>query len=295
MHFRGPLQLKQFAAYAPFAPNAKKREASLAEDRQHSHQHDVFHNRAYANIGAHAKHKRQEVVATIDGKVVSWQNDWTGQTPASPRMVTTTIDGQIVSLVNDWTGETATVSATSSTSSTSSTQWVTATIDGKVVSWINDWFGDAPTPARSSGTAPVTSSIPMVTATIDGQVVSWINNWFGGASTATPASNDALAPTPTSQSDLAPIGGASANVENAGMLLNSQTIRQSLLTSSLVVRPEPTATSEALVASPSLTASVTDKSTTYEKIGYYDSASQTLDNLVFLGNYGGQGSGVFDE
>lgn len=33
---------------------------------------------------------------------------------------------------------------------------------------------------------------------------------------------------------------------------------------------------------------------TYERIGYYHSASQTLENMVFLGNYGGDGSGVFD-
>jgi len=32
----------------------------------------------------------------------------------------------------------------------------------------------------------------------------------------------------------------------------------------------------------------------YERIAYYDSASQATDNLVFLGNMGGQGSGVFD-
>ena len=34
----------------------------------------------------------------------------------------------------------------------------------------------------------------------------------------------------------------------------------------------------------------------YQRIGYYDAASQTLENLVFLGNYGGEtgGSGVFD-
>ena len=35
-------------------------------------------------------------------------------------------------------------------------------------------------------------------------------------------------------------------------------------------------------------------SSVYERIGYYHSASQTLENLVFLGNHGGQGSGVFD-
>jgi len=33
----------------------------------------------------------------------------------------------------------------------------------------------------------------------------------------------------------------------------------------------------------------------YDRIAYYDSVSQTVDNLVFLGNFGGQGSGVFTE
>jgi len=33
---------------------------------------------------------------------------------------------------------------------------------------------------------------------------------------------------------------------------------------------------------------------TYERVGYYHADSQKLDNLVFLGNHGGQGSGVFD-
>jgi len=37
-----------------------------------------------------------------------------------------------------------------------------------------------------------------------------------------------------------------------------------------------------------------DSSQVYERIAYYDSESQTNDNLVFLGNYGGQGSGVSD-
>jgi hypothetical protein len=37
-----------------------------------------------------------------------------------------------------------------------------------------------------------------------------------------------------------------------------------------------------------------DTSASYERIGYYHSTSQTVENMVFLGNHGGQGSGVFD-
>ena len=33
----------------------------------------------------------------------------------------------------------------------------------------------------------------------------------------------------------------------------------------------------------------------FERIAYYDSESQTAENITFLGNFGGQGSGVFNE
>jgi hypothetical protein len=33
----------------------------------------------------------------------------------------------------------------------------------------------------------------------------------------------------------------------------------------------------------------------FSRIGYYDSSTQHLDGLTFLGNHGGDGSGVFDE
>lgn len=33
---------------------------------------------------------------------------------------------------------------------------------------------------------------------------------------------------------------------------------------------------------------------TWNRGAYYNAASQTANNLVFLGNYGGQGSGVWD-
>lgn len=39
---------------------------------------------------------------------------------------------------------------------------------------------------------------------------------------------------------------------------------------------------------------VSSASNEYSRIGYYNSVSQTLDDLIFLGNHGGQGSGVFD-
>jgi hypothetical protein len=58
--------------------------------------------------------------------------------------------------------------------------------------------------------------------------------------------------------------------------------------------PQTKVTSQVATASLADNVDATDAASTYDRIGFYDSASQTLDNLVFLGNHGGQGSGVFD-
>jgi hypothetical protein len=47
-------------------------------------------------------------------------------------------------------------------------------------------------------------------------------------------------------------------------------------------------------AKPPTPSSGSGDSGTFERIGYYNSVNQTVDNLVFLGNHSGQGSGVFD-
>jgi len=64
------------------------------------------------------------------------------------------------------------------------------------------------------------------------------------------------------------------------------------------IRPTPTAT-QASTGETSENATTlnpaVDASSVYERIGFYDSAAQILDNLVFLANLGGQGSGCWDE
>ena len=141
MHFRGPIQIKQFAAYAPVNPTAIKRDHSSAYIRRHGHHHQASHKRENVHGGVHGKEKRQEVIATIDGKLASWENNWFGPAAATPTTILT--------------------------SSTSSVRWVTATIDGQVVSWVNNWSGPPATPTGSN-----TPPANMVTATIDGVVVS---------------------------------------------------------------------------------------------------------------------------
>lgn len=97
----------------------------------------------------------------------------------------------------------------------------------------------------------------IVTATIDGKVVTWENNYFGpGGATSTAA---AAAGAATSAASVAASSAAPAVA--AAAVNQKQTV---------------------------------DSSADYTRIGYYNAESQTLDGLTFLGNYGGSGSGVFD-
>lgn len=77
MHFRGPAKLKQFAVYTPSGSSSNsKRSATSA--RRHAHAHAHAHKReAEAGMG-------DMVYATIDGKAVSWANQYSGAaaTPA---------------------------------------------------------------------------------------------------------------------------------------------------------------------------------------------------------------------
>jgi hypothetical protein len=177
IHFRGPIHLKQFAAYTPSASSKAKREVSAAHARRHGHSHQQFHKRNAEPVA--------EPVAEVKEEKRTM---------------------------------------------------VTATIDGQVVSWTNNWFGyTTSTASASSATAAVATAIAAAEALVLG-------------TTATSASS-----------------------------------------------AKSTASSASSSASSSSTASASAGSGAYTRIGYYDSESQTLDGLVFLGNHGGAGSGVFDE
>ncbi|PGG98570.1 hypothetical protein AJ79_08823 [Helicocarpus griseus UAMH5409] len=74
-HFRGPVSLKQFAFYSPGSGPAKREvKPSIHERRHHGHQHLHKNKRAVGDM----------VTATIDGKVVSWKNEYGGGAPAAP-------------------------------------------------------------------------------------------------------------------------------------------------------------------------------------------------------------------
>ncbi|TVY44898.1 Protein TOS1 [Lachnellula occidentalis] len=213
VHFRGPLHLKQFAAYTTSKSSKQKRRAPGMQGRGRSHRHQHMHNRPVKKEEGHVE-KREMISATIGGEIQNWENNWSG----------------------------------SSSGVDPSTLWVTATIDGQVVSWLNNWFGTSSATATATATA---SSTPP----------------------AEPHSNQVTEPTITTLSYTTAPTSTTAPVAHSQPAQDSSSAKSSTGSSGSHGSGRPD----------------------FERIGYYDSASQTVDNLVFLGNYGGQGSGVFDE
>ncbi|KAM3067696.1 target of Sbf [Clarireedia jacksonii] len=133
---------------------------------------------------------------------------------------------------------------------------VYAIIGGQVVSWDTHMTASMLQP-------DVNPTTQVVTATIDGQIQTWLNNWFGST------------PTPVAASD------------STTLALHTTAVPKTALSSAV-----PTTSSSAPDKTSNLEFTSSDS---FSRIGYYNSVQQILDNLVFLGNHGGQGSGVWDK
>lgn len=117
--------MKQFAAYTPGATaSKKKREGSTARRRRHL-QHIDKHARA-------GNQKRDKIHATIDGQLVSWDDNY----------------------------PTSGLDAFNSGAKT-----VTATINGEIQTWINNWFGPSTTTMVSQASTTVPQSVSQGAAT----------------------------------------------------------------------------------------------------------------------------------
>ncbi|XMA18527.1 hypothetical protein WAI453_011318 [Rhynchosporium graminicola] len=133
-----------------------------------------------------------------------------------------------------------------------------------------------------------------VIATIDGQVVSWENNWFG----------------PSADSSLTTLVTETAKKPGNDVSTTEITVTRTAITTtctiSQVIGTDVSKTSIAIpIFGPMPTIpSVTDvkddshdnskQKHAYKRTSYYEASSQTVENLAFLGNFGGQGSGVWD-
>lgn len=82
LHIRGPTWLKQMAVYTPTAPAAKEKRSWIgrAAHGRHGHAvHQYLHNKRGPVKNMQEKRAVGDVIsATIDGKVVSWTNEYSG-------------------------------------------------------------------------------------------------------------------------------------------------------------------------------------------------------------------------
>ncbi|KAI1309750.1 putative TOS1-like glycosyl hydrolase-domain-containing protein [Xylaria venustula] len=124
LHFRGPLHLNNVAVYTPGTSSKREVSKTVAHAKRHGHQH--LHRK-------HHEHKQEralgdEVVATIDGQVVSWLNNYAGPTAdatadSSPAATTSAAASAATAATS---ADSATkASSTSSSSSGSSTGTIT--------------------------------------------------------------------------------------------------------------------------------------------------------------------------
>jgi hypothetical protein len=114
VHIRGPTQLKQFAVYTP-ASSSSKRNQQKSHKR---HNHQQLHKKA-----AQQKEKRavgDVVYATIDGKLVSWINTYSGQTAAAAA-VSSSAAATTTSAISTKTTSKATSTETSTASTATGT------------------------------------------------------------------------------------------------------------------------------------------------------------------------------
>lgn len=128
LHFRGPLNLKQFAVYTPSAASTKARRSAHERRHAHGHGHQHLHHAREAEPVAEPIEERavgDMVIATINGVVESWVNEYTGQaTSAVASAATATAQTTAAIAVNkvapSSSAKSASATATSSSSSASS-------------------------------------------------------------------------------------------------------------------------------------------------------------------------------
>ncbi|KAM4058470.1 putative TOS1-like glycosyl hydrolase [Hirsutella rhossiliensis] len=124
----------------------------------------------------------------------------------------------------------------------------------------------------------------MVTATINGVVVSWVNNYHGpGTEDPPPAAPILPTPPPVVHTIRVPQNPRPAASTNSQPMTSSASEEKPLVgDSNAEEEPHPHRPNS---GSPG---------NSWDRIAYYNAESQVVKNMMFMGNYGGQGSGVFD-
>lgn len=149
--FRGPLNLLQFAVYqaSTTQPNTNMKRDTKGKPHTRRHSHDikrVNHHHHGKELGGQVEKRGYgtEVIATIDGKVDSFEDNWytpatSAPAPASDLEITATINGNVVSFADTWNNpaapvETVTNMAAASASPSAKSQAIVSAISSALKS-----------------------------------------------------------------------------------------------------------------------------------------------------------------
>ncbi|KAK5213555.1 target of Sbf [Exophiala xenobiotica] len=361
-HFRGPIQLKQFAYYT-LGSSSQSTTTKSKRDSYHPSPHLGRYAHQHFHQSKRDAQDRELAAATNNKEKRADGDDWTAwfkvsseseqETAASPASTIATVATVVI--------ESDSPETTTTAAPADPVVMVTATIDGKIVSWTNDYFGPSATStfatlvsSAQSDSASVSASAVATSATIpfpvtasssadDGYsapteastsasvsasasseqtssypVVSLSSSSTSAASSST-TSSSAMASS-TELSSAVPSSSASSTAAMSSSAVSSEvpssTASSTAAMSSSAVSsevPSSTASSTAALSSsavssevPSSTASSSAASSstpstssgadagTWDRQAYYNAEAGSADGLVFLNHFGGGGSGVFD-
>ncbi|KAK6379761.1 target of Sbf [Exophiala oligosperma] len=265
-HFRGPIQLKQFAFYSLGSSSSKTKRS------QDQHHHRSQHVGRYA-AHRHFHQLKQEIAANVAAKAkrddgsnwTSWKKLWTGGSP-QPGSDTDPVGG------NDATpsgpsdgvgpGSDDGPSTRTWTEIVFDTVWVTATIDGQVTSWPNTYPGPGATSgfatsvisSAQSSTDAATSVVPTTPISTTTSLPSSSEATSdGGHSSSSTSQETTSTSSPASSTEATTTATVTTTSDNSPS--SSTTSTTSTTTTSPPMIPTPSSSSYPTTLSPSTTTS----------------------------------------
>lgn len=299
-HFRGPLQLDQFAYYTLSSSTEKKRNLRPSfHERRHGH--NVVYKRQVAREKVMEIEKRHiveiqkravcdPVTVTFNGVAVSWLNLWNGYSnvPSSVCYHTATTTAKASTKASSATstqpttvvtnGRTTTITYTVVYASTA-----TSTVTGSHASSLRASLASA-SASRSQLTAAVSVSAQHTSSMKATSIVKSETSSPGGLSNSSSSAN--LLSTPSSRPSSTNIQATAVTPIAAGFT-STGSVSNSAKASSYA------SSSPSACAAQSSASSVIG-SGIFDRQAYYNAATQNSVGFAFLNHNGGQGSGVWD-
>ncbi|KAK5559254.1 target of Sbf [Exophiala xenobiotica] len=317
-HFRGPIQLKQFAYYT-LGSSSQSTTTKSKRDSYHPSPHLGRYAHQHFHQSKRDAQDRELAAATNNKEKRADGDDWTAwfkvsseseqETAASPASTIATVATVVI--------ESDSPETTTAAAPADPVVMVTATIDGKIVSWTNDYFG----PSATSTFATLVSSAQSDSASVSASAVATSATIPFPVTASSSADDGYSAPTEASTSASASASASSEQISSYPLfygcsiveydivkrdgfeyrIVERGTIKLSIINRSIVEFSslewgtiKYSIINRSIVEFSSFDTSSGADAGTWDRQAYYNAEAGSADGLVFLNHFGGGGSGVFD-